>query len=162
MFDALWVYSKINKGEGYINIVKNQKDNKGESHTFRNIISSIMGWTFGIAIGVLLVGITAFYIFDKNSSEDLIYFGITFMGLFLLFVYLGFVFHTIKEIDRNYFRNVMVGVSGGLAVWVFGGIKWDISKGFWLAINGVIAKVILSLAIIFIGFLVYRKLEKES
>lgn len=141
--------------------METKKDSKN-NRAFRNFISNSMSCTSGLGIGLSLVGIVSLQVFGMESGRYLIYAGVTFLGLFLLSIYLSFVFHTIKKMDKDYFKNIMVGVSGGLAVWVFSGTKWDMSKGFWLAINGIVTRILIFLGIIFIGFVIYRWLEKES
>lgn len=81
-----------------------------------------------------------------------------------LFILLFLQVHQLKEKDYEYFRNIMIGIAGGLAVWFASTIRWDlISEQPLLGLNYLIGRIGICLAIIYVGFLTCRKKgEKEK
>lgn len=82
-------------------------------------------------------------------------FGISIISL-VVYSFLG-----LKLEAPKYFENVMIGVAGGLAVWVFSTINLSFEEGFWLGINDILIKFGFSLFIILLGYKIIKKSRKK-
>ena len=83
------------------------------------------------------------------------FFGISIISL-VVYSFLG-----LKLKAPKYFENVMIGVAGGLSVWVFSTIDFSFKNGFLLGINDILTKVGFSLLIILIGYSIVKKSHKS-
>jgi len=81
-----------------------------------------------------------------------------------LFIILFLQISNLREIDFEYFRNIMIGIAGGLAVWFASTIRWDlINDDPILGVSYLIGKIGISFVIIYLGFLICRrKNEKQN
>lgn len=84
----------------------------------------------------------------------------TCIGLELSLICLGFVTN-IKKVDFEYFRMVMIGIVGGLVVWILTGLNLSSKGDFWISLNNVIIRGLISLSIIVIGFIISIKRKKK-
>ncbi len=118
---------------------------------FENVVSYSFGFFF---VGTLIM-MFFFYILKQTPPLTLSYFSITSFGVFLVTMLFN-SFLSLKHIDIDYFRNVMIGISGGLAVWIFSGVDLAFEDG-WLSINSLIVRLGFALMIILIGYSVCKK-----
>lgn len=110
---------------------------------------------------IFMLGIN-FIDFDLTIKQILAPIMLFLFGL-SLFILLFLQVHELKEKDYDYFRNIMIGIAGGLAVWFASTIRWDlISEQPLLGINYLISRFGISLVIIYIGFLICRKKEVKN
>jgi len=81
---------------------------------------------------------------------------ITLWGISLVMIILsGFWDFKIKDYD--YFRNVLIGIFGGLTVWFFSTIDFSFSNGIMLGINNILIKLGFGVLILVLGYKLLRK-----
>lgn len=109
---------------------------------------------FMFMIGVIIL---MFYIYTKQKPPWIIPFlTLLFLGLPILVVFM-YLFLKLN-IDKVYFRGIMIGITAGLAVWVLQGIDFDLKEGVWSTFN-ILNRIITSLVIIVFGHRLYKKLK---
>ena len=86
---------------------------------------------------------------------------ITLFGFFLV-TFLFSMFINLKNEDSDYFRNVIIGIAGGLAVWFFSGINFSFPNGILLGLNDMIIKLAISFMVLYLGYLVCKKKEVKK
>lgn len=87
---------------------------------------------------------------------------ITLFGLSTFF-FLVYLVGNLKQVNYEYFKSIMVGISGGLAVWISTTINLNlIHQDLLLGLNEIMSKIVISLGIIIVGYLFYRKGEVKN
>jgi len=111
-------------------------------------------------ISIILMSLITFNVVKLSTKQFLAPIAITFFGLSMV-LFLLFIIFNLKNIDFEYFRNVMIGIAGGLAVWVFSTINLNPSDGLLIGLNKIMVKVGISLMILYFGYVICRK-KKET
>ncbi len=120
------------------------------------IFGKIVSWSFALFFAGTLMLMFYKYILNEQPATFLFYITISSLGVGLVSLLLN-SFLSMKDYDLDYFKNIMIGISGGLAVWVFSEIDLSFKEGFWLTINEFMIRVGFSLMIILIGYSLYKK-----
>ncbi len=123
-----------------------------KKQTFEKII------TWSVKIFILSVLVLMFYKYFLDVKPPIIVIGITMtsIGVFLITLLLD-RFLSLKDSDLDYFRNIMIGISGGLAVWILSATDFSFKDGFWLTMNGFLIRVGFAIMVILIGYSVCKK-----
>ena len=123
-----------------------------KKQTFEKIIV----WSFSIFFVSTLT--LMFYKYFLNAVPPFLvsYISATSIGIGLVFLLLN-RFLSLKDSDLDYFKNIMIGVSGGLAVWVLSEIDFTFKEGFWLTVNGLLVRAGFAIVIILIGYSICKK-----
>lgn len=123
-----------------------------KKQTFERIIS----WSLALFFTSVLILMFYTYFLDAKPPVFIIYITLTSMGVGLVTLLLD-DFLSIKALDLDYFKNIMIGISGGLAVWVLSETDFSFKEGFWLTINGFLIRLGFSIMIILIGYSICKK-----
>ena len=106
---------------------------------------------------ILLLIIVNFVPFDLKVNQIIAPIAITLFGISLLLVILS-SFWDFKIKDYDYFRNVLIGIFGGLTVWFLSTIDFSFPNGTMLGINDILLKLGFGIIVLVIGYkLVGRK-----
>jgi Co/Zn/Cd efflux system component len=97
------------------------------------------------------------YIFEKTPYSFISYIAITSLGLFLVINLVGY-FTSIKKMDIDFFRDIIIGIAGGSAVWILSTTNLSSFKiNFWLSINDLITKIGIVIILILISYIICKK-----
>lgn len=120
------------------------------------LFKNVIGYSLAFFFLGMLSSIFFRYILGQQPPTIFFYISITSLGIFLISLLIN-AFWGIKSIDVDYFRNVMIGVAGGLAVWVFSGADFTFKNGFWLSINQFLIRMGFAIMILLIGYSICKK-----
>ena len=122
----------------------------------KQIFEKIITWSIAIFISSVLVLMFYKYFLDVKPPIIVIGITITSIGVFLITLLLD-RFLSLKDSDSDYFKNIMIGISGGLAVWVLSETDFSFKEGFWLTMNGFAIRVGFAIMVILIGYKICKK-----
>lgn len=122
----------------------------------KQIFDKVVVWSFSLFFISVLILIFYIYFLDESPPVFLSYVVATSMGVGLVFLLLD-RFLSIKDFDLSYFKNIMIGVSGGLAVWVLSEIDFSFKEGFWLTVNWFLVRLGFAIMVILIGYGICKK-----
>lgn len=98
------------------------------------------------------------YLLNAKPHPLIFYITVTASGLFVLIYIIIYYLMPLKKLDLNYFRNIIIGIIGGIAVWILSSTTYAAFKeDFWLSLNNLIIKVGMAIFIILIGYIVCKK-----
>ncbi len=113
------------------------------------LIDSIAGYIFYTSI--LLLMIINFTSLELKIKQIISPIAITLFGLSMsLILFSGFLDLKIK--DFEYFRSILIGIFGGLTVWLFSTINFKFPNGIILGINNVLLKLGFGIMVLLIGY----------
>mgnify|MGYP001575066917 CR=1 FL=1 len=123
-----------------------------KEQTFGKIIT----WSFALFFSS--VSVLMFYTYFLNARPPFFisYLALTSFG-FGVVSFLLYNFLEVKDYDIDYFKNIMIGLSGGFAVWILSEMDFSFKKGFWLTVNGFLLRTGFAIAVILIGYRICKK-----
>ena len=128
---------------------------KNEKIDFIKIVNRLF-----LVIFILSTGILAFYLYliKESPPTSIGYIGLTAFGLFFVLTLIKGYFLKLKDIDLDFFRNIMTGVSGGIAVWLLSSINFSALKtNFLVTFNEILVNLGLAVLVILIAYLICKK-----
>jgi ABC-type uncharacterized transport system permease subunit len=123
------------------------------------LIDKIASYIFYFSI--LLLIIVNFIPFEIKIKQIIAPVAITLFGLSLVIVLLR-GFFDLKLRDFDYFRNVLIGIFGGLTVWFFSTIDFSFPNGIMLGINDILVKLGFGMMILLIGYKIVGRKKDEK
>jgi len=130
-----------------------------EEKRFKKPFKQVINISLVVFLISSLISFCYIYLLGINPPTLVIYISITTLGIVLVSVLLERLF-CLRDIDLDYFKNIMVGISGGIAVWLLTEIDFTFKDGFLLTINGALIKIGFSLVILLIGYGIYKNNSK--
>ncbi len=110
-------------------------------------------------IGLLLMTTVSFVPLKQEIKYIIAPIAVTLWGLSLVILIFS-SFWKFKIKDYDYFRNVLIGIFGGLTVWFFSTIDFSFPNGIMLGINGILVKLGYGMIVLVIGYKLLERKEK--
>lgn len=117
-------------------------------------IASIVFW-----ISSLLLLIVSFVPLERKIKYVISPIALILWGISLLIV-VSSGFWDLKIKDYDYFRNVLIGIFGGLTVWFLSKIDLSFPNGIMVGINDILIRLIFGVMVLVIGYKLVGRKEK--